>query len=597
MLRLNLANFVSYKCKATTEVARCCCRGGRRQPVWACASIPCASLPTVGKCPPFDCPEATGATTSQSSLDHSMGNMSKRLVQIKPTKLCAESFAIAGCQESTNKPTCNGKSSTCGSSSQTIQSSRTLAPGSISSVQACKPFFDSQCLDKSTKLWLPTETALRELPVISLNGSSSPVGPNSWCCIRQQTQASKATSRKTSWPSSMSSVAVQTVDANTTKKKKPAATHTRKVRFYPAKEDKQKLVKWMGCHRLVYNRALAFAKKTGRLDFTEMGKRFVASRNIQEEWLRECPQVIRSAAIRELKHAYASNFAKKKLNASHKFDIKFKRKKDPLTGIRIELKNAAVKVTGDGQHISFFPKSLGPMRFDRRALEGISMMHDVVITKDKLGRFTMHVPYHRENQPTKEATAWCAIDPGVRTFGTVYSTHQVVTIGEGAAARIARLCMHMDQLISKASKANGLRRKRRMHLAVERMRLRIRHLVAEMHWQAAAFLTSEFTDILLPEFETKQMTRRTSRKLSSKSARSMFTLAHYTFRQRLQHKAAGAGCRVHLCDESYTSKTCTRCGYLHHKLGASKTFACPVCNVRIDRDIAGARNIFIKCGP
>ena len=52
--------------------------------------------------------------------------------------------------------------------------------------------------------------------------------------------------------------------------------------------------------------------KTGRCDaaaFTEMGKRFVASRNIQEDWLRDCPQVIRSVAIRDLKAAFSSNLA------------------------------------------------------------------------------------------------------------------------------------------------------------------------------------------------------------------------------------------------------------------------------------------------
>ncbi len=351
----------------------------------------------------------------------------------------------------------------------------------------------------------------------------------------------------------------------------------------------------MGCHRVVYNRCLAFHKKTGKLAYTEMGKRFVASRNISEDWLRACPQVIRSSALRDLKAAFDSNFAKRKTDPQHRFDVRFKTKKGSASAVRIELKNAAVKA--EGGKLTLFPKLLGEtIRYDARALAGKTLQHDVTIVKDTLGRFFLHTPLSRENQATKQGSAWCAVDPGVRTFATVYAPQpaQVIKFGHGAAGRITRLCLHLDSLLSRTALCHGVQKRRRMRKAAVRMRLRIRHLVDELHWKTAAHLTTQFTDIVCPPFTTAAMAKRASRKVGRTTVRNMLTLSHYTFRMRLLNKASTNGCRVHVLSEAYTTKTCTSCGALNDRVGGSEVFACRACGLRIDRDIGGARNIFLR---
>lgn len=52
--------------------------------------------------------------------------------------------------------------------------------------------------------------------------------------------------------------------------------------------------------------------------------------------------------------------------------------------------------------------------------------------------------------------------------------------------------------------------------------------------------------------------------------------------------------RLVVCTEEYTSKTCTRCGSLND-VGSSEVYQCSNCDLIIDRDVNGARNIFIKC--
>jgi putative transposase len=100
--------------------------------------------------------------------------------------------------------------------------------------------------------------------------------------------------------------------------------------------------------------------------------------------------------------------------------------------------------------------------------------------------------------------------------------------------------------------------------------------------------------IYLPTFETSLMVARGSRKLSSKSARAMMTWAFYQFSQTLEHLCNRYGSRLVRVTEEYTSKTCTKCGHVHRKLGGSKIFKCPNCGYEIPRDFNGALGIFLK---
>ena len=53
-------------------------------------------------------------------------------------------------------------------------------------------------------------------------------------------------------------------------------------------------------------------------------------------------------------------------------------------------------------------------------------------------------------------------------------------------------------------------------------------------------------------------------------------------------------CRVIVCDEAYTSKTCGQCGAINRKLGGSKVFRCKPCGYTADRDASAARNILLR---
>ena len=48
-----------------------------------------------------------------------------------------------------------------------------------------------------------------------------------------------------------------------------------------------------------------------------------------------------------------------------------------------------------------------------------------------------------------------------------------------------------------------------------------------------------------------------------------------------------------LCTEEYTSQTCGHCGKTK-KMGGLEVYHCDSCQIKIDRDVNGARNILLK---
>lgn len=89
----------------------------------------------------------------------------------------------------------------------------------------------------------------------------------------------------------------------------------------------------------------------------------------------------------------------------------------------------------------------------------------------------------------------------------------------------------------------------------------------------------------------KEITRRS--RLNKRVKFVMQMLSHYKFRQHLKNKCNEYGCEMIIVTEEYTSKTCTNCGKIENNF-IKREKKCSNCNYRINRDIGGARNIFIK---
>jgi putative transposase len=212
------------------------------------------------------------------------------------------------------------------------------------------------------------------------------------------------------------------------------------------------------------------------------------------------------------------------------------------------------------------------------------------------GRWFAHFPVECE-VTTKVTNKVIALDPGVRTFITGFDGSDFLEFGNGDFNKIAKLCSHLDKLKSKhdTSKGHSFKRLRyKLRQAMERIRTRIKNLRSECHKQVASYLARNYDVIVLPTFETSGMVAKKNRKLKNKTARAMMTWAFYQFSQTLGHLCNRYGSKLVRITEEYTSKTCTKCGHVHRKLGSSKKFKCPNCGYEIPRDFNGAVGIFLK---
>ena len=73
------------------------------------------------------------------------------------------------------------------------------------------------------------------------------------------------------------------------------------------------------------------------------------------------------------------------------------------------------------------------------------------------------------------------------------------------------------------------------------MRRRIQNLVDEVHEKTALWLTKTFDIIVLPKFNSIQMSHRQKRKINSKTVRKIMSWAHARFRNRLLSKVEEFG--------------------------------------------------------
>ena len=347
----------------------------------------------------------------------------------------------------------------------------------------------------------------------------------------------------------------------------------------------------MGCCRLTYNTALAYIKsgKEHKKNFYWLRNRFVNESNVtpKQDFLLETPKHVREGAIRDLAKAYEANFTVRKKNPSHTFDIQFRKKKDIQS---IVIPKDAFKQKENG--VVLFPQKLS-----KDAIVDFMPAHDCRLSIDRLGRFILYVPIDvqkftstRENQ----AGAVVACDPGVRTFLTTWSPNgEAMKLGDGDSRKLYEMMVRADKLISSKTKAKG-RSKYRKNVVLQRLLDRIESLKRDLHYQCANILTKKYDTIIIPVFGAKRMSSKLDRKLNTKTVRSMLGMGHFQFRQRLKEVAERKGVSVLECSEEYTSKTCCRCGWIHPSLGGSKVFKCGGCGFKVDRDLNGAINIFLK---
>jgi transposase len=463
----------------------------------------------------------------------------------------------------------------------------------------CKPFWNTTCKNNSKKSWLPVKNNNTETVLNSSSTLFLPMELNSQSLITKVANPITNNLETISLQSSMYSVANKWEEGNIVQR-------SLKVQIFPTKEQKQILNQWIGTYRFVYNRAVAYSKLPSChnlsfmfdpyhfLNFYTMRNHFVTkSVNKLEndhlnDWEFKTPKDIRGDAIKTFTTSYLTNLKQLKKHNITEFNMRFKSKKKPVQTIGGIAKSAIKKVENGFKIYSskeytnntiFKIKPKGKKLKAR--LKNLKIENDCELTYDGMKYFLL-IPYKKTVKEIKEKKKVVALDPGVRTFQTGYSNDTVFKV-DSKKKQIQKLYTKIDFLKSL--------RKKKYRKKILKCQKKIRNHVDQIHYQTIKYLKN-YNDVLLPEFKSQEMVK--SKTLHKSVIRSINSLQHYQFKQRLLNTASEIkNFRVHIVNEAYTSKTCSCCGNLKEIKG-NKIYNCNNCNAIMDRDINGARNIYLK---
>lgn len=360
---------------------------------------------------------------------------------------------------------------------------------------------------------------------------------------------------------------VQITDAKILKSSKVEVTFTPNQR--------NTIIAWFSLYKTIYNIAIDVANRKKVYSFVNLRKLVKPIYKNYKGKIDEFGIPIHTLdnAVKDVCKAYKTAQTNLREGNIKYFRLRPKRRCMNKETILIEALSFSKKVN------AFAIKTLGEIKTSESI---IGNKRDTRLTYDKMkNKFYLFMIYE-DNVKKHNSKLECSLDPGMRTFQTMYDKKNFMLLGDAPVKQI-------KPILDKLDKASLHKDKPWYKRYTVRLREKIKNKVDDMHWQTANFLVKKYNEVTIGKLSTKIVTGN----LSALTKRMYYALSHYTFRERLQQKCKEYSVKYNEQDESYTTQKCGGCGILNN-VGSSKRYNCEGCEFTIQRDHNGARNIMIK---
>ena len=432
-----------------------------------------------------------------------------------------------------------------------------------------KTFYDDLCKDISSHLLSHKDIAQS---MSDCDNSSCVIAVKSWFSTKQVTTHNKNSQNNYKQVFLPSRAECMVSDAIQTK--------SRRIRIYPSQQQKHLFKQWFGVGRKVYNTCVNHFNEKNIVFKGWMQMSKLVLHSFTEDYIKSVPCQIKNMAVKDSYTSWMTN-CKKTKQTGKPFKLRYKSRKNPVQSCYIP--KTAVSKNGIYHTIS------GKLKFSEREW----LKNDICDCRliNDHGRWFLSVPQKITIMPTENQGGIVALDPGVRNFLTYFSEDgRFGWLGIHAFNRILKLNLKRDHLQSRLALTKDKREKCKLKRTLNRTYHRIQDLVDELHWQCINYLVNNFSIIVFPPFEVKDMTKK-GRKLRKSVVRSMLSLRFFEFKERLKQKCKECGVLYIEQNESYTSKTNSFTGELMTNLGGKEWFMYN--GIKVHRDLNGARNILI----
>lgn len=176
------------------------------------------------------------------------------------------------------------------------------------------------------------------------------------------------------------------------------------------------------------------------------------------------------------------------------------------------------------------------------------------------------------------------VDVGVRSFITTYSKSETLEIGSDCAKLVDKYNKKLDSIKSNHKKS--------YKKAFAKYSDKLKNNIKELHIRVSNMLLKHYSEIIIGKVSIKKLISNLTGNIQEITKRRLIGLSHYKFREFLKSRAFKFGCKITEVSEYLTSKTCHNCLTINDNLGRSKNFKCNNCNLKLDRDINAAINIY-----
>ena len=208
----------------------------------------------------------------------------------------------------------------------------------------------------------------------------------------------------------------------------------------------------------------------------------------------------------------------------------------------------------------------------------------VTVSRSSCGRWYVSFAVDVPDPGQLPATgAVIGIDLGIKDFA-VTSDGEKIPNPRGLARRERNLARYQRRM-ARCQKGSANRAKARAKVA--RAHRKVRASRADFLHRASTRLVRDHDVIVIEDLAVKNMVRNRA------LAKAISDCGWGAFRHMVEYKATRAGRHLIVIGRWYpSSKTCSSCGHLLAVLSLStRTWQCPSCRTRHDRDINAAKNI------
>jgi len=286
-------------------------------------------------------------------------------------------------------------------------------------------------------------------------------------------------------------------------------------------------------------------------------------------WMLEVTKNAPQMAIMQLGDAYKNFFAGRARYPQ--FRKKGVHDRFTLTNDQFDIDGSRIRIPNLG-----WVRMRESLRFTGKIMSAtVSRVADrwfVSITVD-----TQEIPIQAKNQGA------VGVDLGVSALATL-STGEVVEGPKAHKALLNRL-RRLSRSLSRKQKGSENRKKAKAKLA--RLHARISNIRNDALHHMTTDIARRFSIIGIEDLNVKGMVR------NCHLARSVSDMGFFEFRRQLTYKVAQRGGALVVADRWYpSSKTCSCCGHHMDAMPLSvRSWQCPACEVKHDRDINAAVNL------